>query len=201
MRTRNVVTMGIDVGKECHVEVDVWSFPNSKTTDVNDSAIPRVLYAGKFTEFSELDILMMKYRPNYTVIDHLPDTRSALSFARRFPGLVSLCHYGNDVTTRDIYPNGEMVTVDRTCWLDLALSRFQNEQIALPVNIPAEYKEHIKAMVRMPKEIRNKTLNKKQKYIYVATGPDHFAHARNYSEIALKLHTNSKSLNITESRI
>ena len=75
------------------------------------------------------------------------------------------------------------VTVDRTSWLDLALGRFKRRKIKLPQEISFEYREHIKALVRIyEKDNDGNPVGK-----YINNGDDHFGHARNYNEIAAAL--------------
>jgi len=76
-----------------------------------------------------------------------------------------------------------IATVDRTGWLDATLGRFKTKRIELPRDVSHEYREHIKSMVRT--YIKDETGNPKARYI--ETGPDHFAHAQTYAEIALPL--------------
>jgi len=78
-----------------------------------------------------------------------------------------------------------VVSVDSTAWLDLALGRFKSKNILLPKDISTEYKNHIQAPVRTPGFDVNG--NPIARYITAEHVPDHFAHARNYAEIALAL--------------
>jgi hypothetical protein len=73
------------------------------------------------------------------------------------------------------------ITVNRTSWIDASLSRFSNQTIVIPMDTPDEAKTHLKALVRVYK--RDEYGNPVGRY--ENTGPDHFAHARTYSEIAL----------------
>ena len=137
---------------------------------------------------------MYKFHPLMCVVDDLPDTRAALAFARRHPGRVKLCHYGNSMQSRDIIDHGERITADRTNWLDLAIGRFINHTIKLPVDIPFQYIDHIKAVVRVPKRDAEGNIVVR----YHKTGPDHYAMARNYSEMALRVGmTSGQSIPIT----
>lgn len=194
-RIKNFCTIGIDVGTRCHYEVISWRFKSTqKSIDINDEAIGTLVYAGTFSEFSEIDKLMRMFSPGMTVIDNLPETRLALAAARRWPGRIKLCHYGNNVSTKDIIDHGEKITVDRTSWLDIAMSRFMNQTIELPIDLPFEYANHIKALVRVFEKRKESVNQQKSGFIetevvsrYRSIGQDHWAHARNYSEIALKL--------------
>jgi hypothetical protein len=74
-----------------------------------------------------------------------------------------------------------IVTVDRTNWLDASMGRFHSDRVSLPADTSLEFKDHIKALVRT----YEKDDQGNPKAIYLNTGPDHYAHAFNYAEIAL----------------
>jgi len=180
----NFLTLGIDVGTRCHFELTSWRFSTvADTIDVNEEAFGHVVFAGTFTDFREADTLIRKYRPRMTVIDNLPDTRASKVLAARFPRLVKLCSY-SAASARDLVDHGEHVTVDRTTWLDLALGRFNAKRISLPQDIPHEYKQHMTSLVRIYRQHRTTGENIA---MYKKTDDDHYAHARNYNEIALRL--------------
>jgi len=179
------ITMGVDVGKFLHYEIDSWSIKHGGT-DVSTMAQPRLLTEGTVVEFEELDILMKKFQITFCVIDANPERRKAMEFAKRFYGHVRLCFYGNAVKGKTLILHKEeelTVTVDRTSWLDLSLGRFKSESIVLPKDLSLDYKKHVKAPVRIYE--KDKSGNQVGRYTH--TGDDHFAHARNYSEIALPL--------------
>jgi hypothetical protein len=184
-RPSTIVTIGIDQGKWIHYEINEWILKYSNPSDPNSGAIPKVIERGKVLNFEDLDGLMHKYRANFGVIDGLPETRKALEFAYRWHGLIKLCYYGNGVAGKSIVQSKDepKITVDRTTWLDLSLSRFRNGSIKLPVDVGYEYKNHIKALVRTFE--KNDIGNAVASYTKADNDPDHFAHARNYSEIAL----------------
>lgn len=186
-----IVTMGVDVGKWLHVEISDW-YALDTQGDLNDSSRPRVIYEGKVAEFEALDSLMLKYGVNHCVIDANPERRKAFEFANRFPGLVNCCFYSDGSKTRNISFNDIFVTVDRTSWLDLSLGRFKNHNISIPVNTSLEYKTHLKNLVK--KYEMDTDGNPTGRYIN--TGDDHFAHARNYNEIALALVTTNSNKDI-----
>jgi len=183
------VTMGVDIGKWLHYEICQWSLieGHSPSIDINLLATPRVLAAGKVLNFNELDNIMYQYRVAYCVVDSSPEHRMALEFANRFYGHVKLCIYGEGVRGKQLNIHSEeehTITVDRTSWLDLSLGRFRTKKIALPQDTTLEYKNHIKAPVRI--YTKDKSGNPVAKYV-TGNEQDHFAHARNYAEIALPL--------------
>lgn len=196
-------TLGIDVGTNCNWQVTQYSVRSKvKSTDINQEARARVIAAGTFRDFEkDPDELMRKYAPAICVVDRMPETRAATRFARRWPGQVVLCHYGNSISQRDVsglHPDGtvdEFVTVDRTSWLDQSLSRFKNGTIFIPKNLPKEYPAHIKALVRVYQRTEDKSRQTRAtvhstgevKTFFQKTGDDHYAHANNYCEIGLRL--------------
>ena len=183
------ITMGIDVGSYLHYEVDQYYFDgDTSTADLNLMTKCKVLKAGKVETFEELDVLMKQYRVNACVIDNQPETRKALEFAARWEGLVKLCIYGQGVAGKNLHVHSEdeyKMTVDRTNWIDVSLGRFKTKRISLPVDISQEYREHIKAQVRVYSY--DKLGNPVGKYTKGENDADHLAHARNYAEIALQL--------------
>jgi len=126
-----VITMGIDVGyPQLHIEIDEWILPDDFVVDISAYSKPRVLYMGRKTNFDQLDDLMYDFNVNYAVIDSQPERRMALDFANRFYGRVSMCTYEQGITGKVIKKdeNEPRVSVDRTAWLDLALSRFRTHE-------------------------------------------------------------------------
>jgi hypothetical protein len=177
--------MGVDVGKYLHVEINQWFRSNANSADPNTRAIPRLLKATKVVDFEELDSFMFNFGVNMCVIDANPETRKALEFSNRFYGHVYLCYYGNNVKGKDIIigsDDNRKVTVDRTSWLDLSLGRFHATRISLPFDLPMEYKQHLKSLIRIYKLDQND--NQVGAYVKEYNRDDHFAHARNYAEIA-----------------
>ena len=180
-----LVTMGVDVGKWLHYEITQYGL-SGLGSDISLSAEGRLLKAGKLQHFEELDALMLKYYINFCVIDANPERRKALEFAQRFFGLVRCCFYGRGVNGKEITLHAQeqhTMTVDRTTWLDLSLGRIRTQRMKLPIDTSIEYKEHLKALVR----ITTKDPDGNPVAKYIKTGEDHFAHARNYNEIALQL--------------
>jgi hypothetical protein len=195
-RSNHVVTMGVDVGKVIHVEVTGWDLSRCNPLDLNAEAVAQVLWAGEFRSFEQLDPMMTNYGVKSCVVDIAPDTREAEKFAKRHYGRVRLCRYnqhtaartlsvGTDTDKNDIY-----VVVNRTSWLDMSLGRFRNKSIVLPRNLPRDYLEHIMAPVRRPREDRDG--ERVYRYETPSSKQDHYAHARNYSEIALPFAVGSK---------
>lgn len=186
-----VVTMGIDVGKVLHYEVDEWMpDPGSNSIDVNERNMCRTLEAGTCTDFADLDIMLRKWMVNYAVIDANPETRQSMSFCKKYHGMSAMCYYieamqGRDLTTQET-DNALAVKVDRSAWLDMSLGRFFSRRITIPLDVDLAYKNHLRKIVKVYKH--NDSGGIVARYVTAGT-EDHFAHARNYSEIAFKLHS------------
>lgn len=186
-----IICMGVDVGKWLHVEIAAYFFPDSyqATFDLNAQCTCKQLITTKVKEFKELDGLMQQYRVQMCVIDANPERRMAYDFACRNYGHVKLCHYPEGVNGKQLNENQaeQMVAADRTSWLDTSLGRFRAKTISIPMDTSEEYKEHIKAQVRIFRKDKNG--NPVARYETADNTPDHFGHARNYCEIALPLAT------------
>ena len=185
-RSDRLITMGVDVGNWLHYEIDMWRLaPDS--VNVNTHAKPSVILEGKCRHFEELDALMDAFKIKHAVIDSQPEKRKAREFAERWFGKVHMCQYSRGIAGKQIHVNEEELTVsvDRTSWLDLSLSRFRSKMILLPKDLSNEYKEHLKALVRIYEKDSDGNLI--GKYVKGDNNHDHFAHSRNYAEIALPL--------------
>jgi hypothetical protein len=204
MRTR-LVTMGIDVGRYLHVEIDEWQ-PPLVYTNSDDFLVlsrARAVCITKCQHFEELDQLVRNYGVNFCVIDAHPERRKAYEFTCRFPN-TKMCFYNQGISGKQIHEWSDENTepgigVDRTSWLDLSLGRVKRGRdfLALPQDTPEEYKAHLKALVRIYE--RDAGGNPIGRYVN-GNNDDHYAHARNYSEIALQLAVSlSASQDITES--
>lgn len=188
---QDIVTMGVDVGKWLNIEIDRWKIlPGASQIDVNSHAIPTVLWQGKIADFDGLDDLMRKYRIKFAVIDGNPERRKAFEFVNKYYNFAKMCFYPNGVSGRVIQPTPEIhqaVNVDRTAWMDIALGRFKKGKekgIRLPIDTDYEYKEQIKAPIRIYEKDSNG--NPLGKYVS-GSRADHYAHARVYAEVALPL--------------
>lgn len=185
-----VICMGVDQGKMNYAEVTEYFF-DRYSPDLNVAAKAKALYTLEFHEddWYMIDELMRDWQVLACVMDADPNVNEARRFARRFPGYVYLCRYRRGVTAKEISVQDDgdyapLLTVDRTNWMSAALGRFRKpRRIELPRDISHNYREHVKAPVRT--YVRDEVGNPRA--TYVETGPDHFAHARTYCEIALPM--------------
>jgi len=197
-----IITMGVDQGKWNHIEVTEWFF-DQYSIDLNVAAKAKVLYHTKIHEedFNTIiDELMRDWQVLACVIDPDPHPMEARRFARRFPGYVWLARFrkgptGKEITVTDDGDYSPIATVDRANWFSAGLGRFREpRRIVVPRDVSLEYREHIKSPVRTyVKAGSERTTKEEQKksqvddmvLAYRSQGPDHYALARVYSEIAL----------------
>lgn len=182
-----LMTMGVDVGRWLHVEVNAW-YIRRVGNDINAMTDCILVWEGKVDMFRELDELMKRYQIMHCVIDANPERRKATEFAKRFWGHVSLCFYARGLSGKSLsietQDSGDFkINVDRTMWLDTSLGRFHRGTIDLPRDLSLEYRTHIRNIARIYEEDKDGN----QIGRYINNGDDHFAHARTYSEIALPL--------------
>lgn len=179
--SNKIRTIGIDVGKWLHVTIEEWELNVHPSDDVSLAAQARVIHMQKYLSFEEIPDLIRRYVILGGVIDANPETRKALELCQLFPGILRRCYYNRGVSGRKLIAVDDLtVGVDRTSWLDLSLGRFRSRKITLPKDTHAEYISHVKALVR----IYEKDEDGNPFGRYVHTKDDHYAHSRNYSEIA-----------------
>ena len=183
-----LITMGIDVGKKFHYEIDQWFLGDRVGGDDHVNAECRLLEYGAVDHISEIDQKIEQWNVRTAVIDANPENRLSLAFCNRHYGRAKRCYYGNGVNGRTINywkEDEHAITVDRTSWLDSALGRIRGKMIYLPYDTSQEWREHLKALIRVYRKDRDG--NPIGRYDHEDNEPDHYAHARNYSEIALSV--------------
>lgn len=184
-----IVTMGVDVGSRLHVSIDEWEILHEcEPVDINMHARPRTIWYGAVPDFDDLAKLMADYSVRFCVIDANPERRKAYEFVLNHRGRAKICFYGRGVQGRNLNVTKDLeeaITVDRTSWLDLTMGRYHRGRngIILPRDIDLEYRTHVKSLVRKYEHDENG--NPTGKYLKSDSDQDHYAHARNYSEIAL----------------
>ena len=186
---QRLITLGVDQGKWNYWVVCEW-FVDKLANDINVAAHCKVLAHGKFLEddWNTLRELMREWQVLACVIDADPQINEARRFAKEFPGFVWLCRYrrgkvGKEISISEEDTDAPLATVDRTNWLTASLGRFRTQRVTLPADVSLEYREMMKALVRT--YVKDEDGN--HVATFAETGPDHFAHAFNYAEIALPL--------------
>ncbi len=183
-----LVTMGVDVGSMLHVSIDQWFERREVPShyDVNMRHTRKALKIVTVTNFEELITLFRDYNVLCGVIDANPETRKAKELCQKLMGYFWRCYYARGINSRELSMDEDdyKVSVHRASWLDISLRRHMNRTVLLPRDTPEEYKENVKALVRLLE--KDKDGNPVAHYVK-GSKPDHYAHAINYSEIALRL--------------
>jgi hypothetical protein len=138
--------------------------------------------------FSHLDHLMEAFDVRACVIDALPNTHAARAFARRFRGRVWLCFYaktqkGQAAWGRD-QEHSPTVNVNRTESLDAWRDAHKLKRRRIPKEDP-EVREFRSQMTNVLRKVEEEPETGEKRAVWIRRGPDHFAHADNYAEIAL----------------
>lgn len=163
-------TMGVDVGAKLHFEIAAW-----------EATKKRVLCADTVDNFEDLDVLMRNFRIKQVVIDMMPEVRKSREFCKRHPGKAFMCYYGKFREIIGVDEEKQQIVANRTETMDITLDRYRSSGglVTLPHDTTLEQIEHLCAQVRMYEKVQGINVA-----VYRETGPDHYAHAANYNEIA-----------------
>ena len=180
----NPVTMGVDVGSVLHVRISEHLPTGEK----------KALWIGtrEMTDgMTELDPLMDAYKVRIAIIDELPETASARAFCDKFEGRAFMCRYAGETQKERIVVDEDksLVTVKRTEMLDVTFNRFRTQMNLLPMSAldidDGDYLAQLKNTMRVV-EKDTKGIPRPR---YIDSGPDHYAHAENYDEVATSMVT------------
>lgn len=185
-----LVTLGIDIGKRIHCVFIRWSMPaHAKGINGHQYCRGKLIKAVAVETIEEVEELIVDFQPVNFVIDAQPEKRASLSLCNKFYGVGKMCYYVNGVIGKTFKAGQDdtepTINVDRTSWLDLTLGRYRNKTISLPADVDREYRNNIRALTRVIKQ--DATGNPIATYLKKEHVPDHYAHAQNYCEMALKI--------------
>jgi len=186
----HLVTMGVDVGQETHHLV-VCGFKLDASMGVRDivaASTGKVLLFKTIKEWKELDALMQEWRPERVVFDAQPEARQVKLICKRWGGRAYMCYYSLQKADRELVlgnVNEHSVSVNRTYWLDASLGKILNKSMLLPRDIDLDFRTHMKCLLKT--YTTNDLGEVKAEYIKKQNEEDHYAHAYNYSIIALGL--------------
>ena len=118
------------------------------------------------------------------VVDALPETRNARTFAERFKGKVYLNYYNKFQKGSYSWNDRELImSCNRTESLDASHREIIQRDIILPreCEIAREFAKHLH---NVAKKLEEDEETGSKRYVYVKLGPDHFRHALNYETMA-----------------
>jgi hypothetical protein len=175
--------MGVDQNRGLHIVI--------KQPDENQGVVftLRVHHEPQTdADFSHLDHFMEAYDVRACVIDALPGTQAASAFAHRFRGRVWCAYYtaqkGKVAWSYDS-DNTPIVNINRTDALDAWRDVHQMGKRRIP-RIEDEVTEFVRQMTNTLRSIQEDPMSGQKRAVWIKRGPDHFAHADSYAEIALE---------------
>jgi hypothetical protein len=166
--------MGVDQGKDLQVVIG----------KKHPSKAGQIVHLGIYKDWKELDRLMKNFSVGKCVVDALPETRNARSFAERHKGKVYLNYYNEHQKGSYKWNEKELiVSCNRTESLDASHREIMDQSIVLPkkCEITREFAQHLH---NVAKKLEEDEETGSKRYIYVKLGPDHFRHAFNYEAMA-----------------
>ncbi len=180
------ITLGADIGRTKHHYV-ILKWDVDFGFEVNTKSRPTVLKVGEAASYNELNSLMHEYQVMMAVLDSQPEYQKTLEFCLKFSPHAKMCTYNTNRASNILLkipdPYIPNITVNRTLWIETALTKIINKTIKLPKDLPSDFEEHLQNIFKRYGEDKfgNETS------WYESTDPDHYAHALTYAEIALPL--------------
>jgi len=167
-------SMGVDQGKLLHVVIGRREWNRAG----------KIVHAGEYKDWDELDGLMSNFNVSRCVVDALPETRNARAFAEKHKGKVFLSYYSEHGKSGYKWNDGDLtVHSNRTESMDESHVEIQFSRIALPreCDVMRIFAEHC---ANTAKKLEEDEESGSKRYVYVKLGPDHFRHAFNYEAMA-----------------
>ncbi len=167
-------SMGVDQGKDLHVVISKRS----------SGKAGRVTHLGIYKDWEDLDRLMKNFNVSRCVVDALPETRNARSFAERHRGKVYLNYYNEHQKGSYKWNEQELIVqCNRTESLDASHKEIMDQSLVLPkeCEIVREFAKHLH---NVAKKLEEDGETGSKRYVYVKLGLDHFRHAFNYEAMA-----------------
>jgi hypothetical protein len=174
--------MGVDQGGKLHVVI-------GKASETRVGEVVHVgIYKGNNTSnkedesgWRELDSLMNRFKVMRCIVDALPNTKSARSFAERFPGRVYLNFYNEHQKGSLKWNEKELIVQgNRTETLDASHNLITTQNIILPRESSDIMQTFANHMHNVAKRLEEDEDTGSQRYVYLKLGDDHFRHAFNY---------------------
>lgn len=153
----------------------------------------RILWAGVVLSWNELEEKLRTYGVRSYVIDAQPETHQARRLVEYRAG-GWMCYYRTGMNSQ---PHRDaalhILRVPRSESLDALFRLWNMNKVIAPVNLPAEFGEQLRSLVRVVRLDRRGV--PRVDYLE-AGGPDHFAHAMNYCVLAMGLTANKPHMEI-----
>jgi len=186
----NVPTADKDAGP-CFLGADVGKYIHCVIGKKYPDKAAQIVYIGSFPEWEYLGTLMKRFNVSRAVIDGLPETRLARSFAEAHKGKVFLCFY-NEHQKGGYAWHDEKLTVqaNRTESLDASHAELAGGKVMLPREC-STLQEFARQCTNVARVLQRDPDTGSSKYVYLQTGDDHYRHAFNYEAMARQHGSNS----------
>jgi len=170
---------GVDVGGVFHVHCEEI---------VDGKRVKR--YIGHVNSWEEVGKVFEKYNVWLAVIDVRPETHAAKRFQAEWSGIVWLCEYPPNPTTKDMQVNQAeaYIKIDKHQSLDASLEDYLSKRVVLPVDWQSLDGGDFVAQMIAPVRTEVERSGGIRVAIWVeGDNPDHHRHADNYCKIASDL--------------
>jgi hypothetical protein len=174
--TRYKTGMGVDVGSALHIVIG-RKMENGRK---------KILYVGRVAEFSDLHDLAAQFNVASAVIDLYPETRKVREFRKgeKFP--VFGCQYQDQMKEGErLDEEAGVVTYARTELCDMTHNAVMKGAYELPRRCP-EIDLYASQMSSIAKVLEEDERRGTKVYRYRKLGADHYRHATNYFELAIR---------------
>jgi len=186
-----VIFGGFDVGSVLHFVI------KSQNRVIDTGSVDHFFERDDKDGNNSAEYLIRKYKLKQFAVDAMPESRNSVELCQMFPGRGVYVYYNDVKPKKDEYEereginkwialDGDQCNANRTVTLDYSLNEIRKEMIELPKDIDnvMDFKEHLKALVRVKSEDKNGN----PVASYEQIGPDHTGHAYNYATIAAALY-------------
>lgn len=142
----------------------------------------KLLWAGTVLNWNELRRTLEDFRVQSYVIDAQPETHQARLLVQERPG-GWMCYYRMGIGSQPHRDTAQhILRVPRSETLDALYRLWNTGQVIAPVNLPMEFSEQLRSLVRVVRLDRRGV--PRVDYLE-AGGADHYAHAMNYCLLGL----------------
>ena len=152
-----------------------------------------ILWAGVVLDWQALRQVLETYGVVSYVVDAQPETHEARRLVHECPG-GWMCYYRSDAQAQPVYDGTQhILRVPRSESLDALYRAWNTGRVVAPVDLPGEFAAQLQSPARVVRQARR---GMPQVEYLESAGPDHYAHAMNYSLLALGLLTSSPQMQI-----
>ena len=174
-KTDTECSMGVDTGKELHVVI---------LRPEKDWETHHLVHLAVCQDFTELDVLMQRFKIDRCVIDGLPETHATRSFATRHRGRVFMNFFNEHQRGAAAWnQQAQTVQVNRTEAIDASRAAVRGKRLTLPRQGPHIdlFAQHMAADAKVLDEDEKTGV---KKFRYIKTGENHFSFAFTYAWMA-----------------